>query len=1349
MNTTIADRRARIRPSIRSKPLAFLAGLYLSCQAGVYAQTTAGTITGSETWSGSILLTGDVVIEDGGTVTIQAGTTVRVATGDSANLEGNPSAVEFVLKGGTLRVLGTSDAPVAFVSASGTPAVGDWGGIIMRFGTADLRYLRQSHAGTGLRILGGGDYTFTGCSFSDNADQGVHISATGRYEFTGLTCQRNGRHGLVGGSSNPNIVVTGGLISDNGWSDGAESAVVNYGLLTLSEVAVLRNAHSGVEIQAGGGPGAFPLRMENCRVEDNGSTGISLAYTGGVIVGTRVLRNAGDGIYRYDGQGRVMALQGCDVSFNAGSGLHSPVWSGTAINDVSDCSFRSNGGLGIIGSGEFSVLRSTFTSNREGVSAGRLSLVDSTLTGHSGTAVLFSGSLLPAGFTGNQIRNNGLGVDCQWNETSGVVQITRNDIHGNSGTDLRNGGTAAIVANGNWWGASTTTRLQSGEVNPPAIVSGYDDPALGQVLYRTFRTGPITDPSATEVAFTNPPFAGASRTVSGVISASQTWAGTVFVEGDIEIPEGTTLTIEAGARLVFNARRDTLVAGGDSSGVEVLLNGGTLRVLGTSNAPVVFGSSAGTPESGDWAGILFRFGTADLRHLHQSSGGTGLRILGGGDYEFASCSFSDNADQGVHISATGRYEFVGLTSQRNGRHGLVGDGGAAGIVVTGGLISDNGWSAGSEAAAVNNGSLTLSDVAVLRNAHAGVEIQAGGGPGAFPLRMENCRVEDNGATGISLTYTGGFIVGTRVLRNTGDGIYRYDGQGRVMTLQGCDVSFNAGSGFHSPVWSGTVINEVSDSTFRSNGGLGIVGSGEFSVLRSTFASNREGIAAGRLSLMDSTLTGNAGTAVLFSGGLLPGGITGNQIRNNGLGIDSQWNDPAGVIEITRNDIHGNSGTDIRAGGPAEVRAVGNFHGTTTTRELVEGRVNLSQIQDVNDVASLGRVVISGWLEGSIAVSGPPTIGTQPQSTAVVLGGQAAFEVAATGAQPLSYRWQFAGVDLVEGGRVTGVGTSRLSLASIIDTDAGSYRVIVANSSGATTSAVASLLVLLPSTNRPPVPGVVADVRVDAGKTVAVTLTAADPDSPTQQLAFSLVNAPLGATLTTGGSFSWTVPAEQPAGTVTLLARVTDNGTPSASADFSFRIVVSRPLADQPPTLSSFQDLRTEVDQGMPTIPFTVGDDLTAPSALVIQVSSTNQVLVPEQGISLSGSGTDRQLLIRPAPGQSGETVIVVSVTDGSGQTTERSFRLSVCPCDGPSLEIDLLALLTIHGEVGTTYRIEYADAADGAWHFLGTIRLQRTPQTYIDASVSARQHRLYRVIATAASANDESEAPGALVPLVR
>ena len=124
-------------------------------------------------------------------------------------------------------------------------------------------------------------------------------------------------------------------------------------------------------------------------------------------------------------------------------------------------------------------------------------------------------------------------------------------------------------------------------------------------------------------------------------------------------------------------------------------------------------------------------------------------------------------------------------------------------------------------------------------------------------------------------------------------------------------------------------------------------------------------------------------------------------------------------------------------------------------------------------------------------------------------------------------------------------------------------------------------------------------------------------------------------------------------------------------------------------------------------------------------------------------------MVRPAPDQSGETWIVVSVTDGAGQTTERSFRLSVCPCDGPTLDIDLMALLTIHGEVGTTYRIEYADTADGPWRFLGTIRLQRSPQTYIDASVSARQLRLYRVIAMAASASAEPETPGSLIPVIR
>jgi arylsulfatase A-like enzyme len=95
---------------------------------------------------------------------------------------------------------------------------------------------------------------------------------------------------------------------------------------------------------------------------------------------------------------------------------------------------------------------------------------------------------------------------------------------------------------------------------------------------------------------------------------------------------------------------------------------------------------------------------------------------------------------------------------------------------------------------------------------------------------------------------------------------------------------------------------------------------------------------------------------------------------------------------------------------------------------------------------------------------PPHITVQPQGQSVVPGASAAFNVTATGSGTLSYQWRFNSAPLSNGGRINGATTSSLNITSVVTNDAGGYSVIVTNAYGSTTSAVATLSVLTPSTN---------------------------------------------------------------------------------------------------------------------------------------------------------------------------------------------------------------------------------------------------------------------------------------------
>lgn len=97
---------------------------------------------------------------------------------------------------------------------------------------------------------------------------------------------------------------------------------------------------------------------------------------------------------------------------------------------------------------------------------------------------------------------------------------------------------------------------------------------------------------------------------------------------------------------------------------------------------------------------------------------------------------------------------------------------------------------------------------------------------------------------------------------------------------------------------------------------------------------------------------------------------------------------------------------------------------------------------------------------TLTVIVPPSITTQPQSQTKNYGATATFTVVASGTSP-TYQWQKNGVNLSNGGNVSGARTATLTLTSVTQNDAANYRVIVSNAAGSATSSAATLTVVDP------------------------------------------------------------------------------------------------------------------------------------------------------------------------------------------------------------------------------------------------------------------------------------------------
>jgi hypothetical protein len=116
---------------------------------------------------------------------------------------------------------------------------------------------------------------------------------------------------------------------------------------------------------------------------------------------------------------------------------------------------------------------------------------------------------------------------------------------------------------------------------------------------------------------------------------------------------------------------------------------------------------------------------------------------------------------------------------------------------------------------------------------------------------------------------------------------------------------------------------------------------------------------------------------------------------------------------------------------------------------------------------------------------PPEITLQPASQTNQAGSTVSFTVAATGQAPLAYRWQKDGVDLSDGGIISGAQTDTLTLAGVTAAEEGSYAVGVTNAAGGVRSEAAVLVVQ----NPPVITLNPAGQAVAAGATVTFSVEA--------------------------------------------------------------------------------------------------------------------------------------------------------------------------------------------------------------------------------------------------------------------
>jgi parallel beta-helix repeat protein len=378
-----------------------------NASAAVYV---SGDITTNTTWkavNSPYIIVGDVLVDNGTTLTIEPGVSVL--------FDGKYS----IVVNGTLNASGTMSNPILFTSNQSMPNKGDWNRIRLHGKNNTLNYCEISYGHYPLYIMGfDSNNTITNCSVYLSNGDGIYLKKTTDNTIDNVTvsdCYSNGITLLV---SEDNLINNSLVEANRAFGIYLRSSRNN----TILNTNVSYNGGGGIEF----GLITDNIQMRNVIVVGNMDNGIDLNGNGLNNITESIIKgNRGAGI-DFGGRSEHQRIENCTINKNYGPGID---LKRASYVKIKNCIISQNKGEAGIYSGKrvdrLNISNSKILSNsKDGIfiyEAEYVNITSSTISNNIMNGIRFNGS---------DIQENNLIHNCNvsGNGQNGVFFYSYSDV---------------------------------------------------------------------------------------------------------------------------------------------------------------------------------------------------------------------------------------------------------------------------------------------------------------------------------------------------------------------------------------------------------------------------------------------------------------------------------------------------------------------------------------------------------------------------------------------------------------------------------------------------------------------------------------------------------------------------------------------------------------------------------------------------------------------------------------------------------------------------------------------------------------------------------------------------------